>query len=144
METARAWLTAVLTLVFCFGYVISDVSSGGHSDAMGPLTVFLVVIGSATAAFLIVHAPLLLSEAQKRSQVAAATRSYVEVLEQSREFAPIVVPGLHLEQGEFAIRHDRATLGEWRMARVGGGIGTSVRIGRVPIAAIWAASMASS
>jgi hypothetical protein len=48
-------------------------------------------------------------------------------------FAPITVPGLHLEQGEFGIRHDRATLAQVRTARIGAGLGTRVRVGGSPI-----------
>ena len=70
---------------------------------------------------------------QALDQLTSATRGYIEALEQSRVFAPIAVPGLHLEQGEFAIRHDRATLAEVRTARIGGGLGTRVRVGGFPI-----------
>jgi hypothetical protein len=77
--------------------------------------------------------------AKKLDPLVATTRDYIEGLEQSRVFAPVVVPGLHLEQGEFVVRHGRATLGEWHRARVGGVrsapifLGTRVRVGRVPI-----------
>jgi hypothetical protein len=71
--------------------------------------------------------------AKKLDQLTAATRGYIEALEQSRVFAPVSVPGLHLEQGEFVVRYGRATLGEWRRVRVGGGVGTRVRIGSFPI-----------
>jgi hypothetical protein len=40
---------------------------------------------------------------------------------------------LHLEQGEFAVRYDWATLAESRSVRVGGALGTRVRIGGFPI-----------
>jgi hypothetical protein len=70
---------------------------------------------------------------KKLDQLTSATRGYIEALEQSRVFAPIAMPGLHLEQGEFAIRHDRATLAEVRRARIGGGLGTRVRVGGFPI-----------
>ena len=63
--------------------------------------------------------------AKKLDQLTAATRGYIEALEQNRVFAPVVaVPGLHLEQKEFAVRCDRATLAEFRQARIGGGVGT--------------------
>ena len=77
--------------------------------------------------------------AKKLDQLTAATRGYIEALEQSRVFAPVAVPGLHLEQGEFVVRCDRATLGEFGRARVarGGGppiyLGTRVRVGGFPI-----------
>jgi hypothetical protein len=65
-------------------------------------------------------------------KVTVATRGYLEALEQGRVFAPVTVP-VHLEQGEFPIRHDRATMAEVRRARVGGGLGTRVRVGGFPI-----------
>jgi hypothetical protein len=77
--------------------------------------------------------------AKKLDQLTAATRGYIEALEQSRVFAPVSVPGLHLEQGEFVVRCERATLGEFGRARVarGGGspvyVGTRVRVGGFPI-----------
>jgi hypothetical protein len=70
---------------------------------------------------------------KKLDQLTSATRGYIEALEQSRVFAPITVPGLHLEQGEFGIRHDRATLAQVRTARIGAGLGTRVRVGGSPI-----------
>jgi hypothetical protein len=70
---------------------------------------------------------------KKIDKVTATTRGYLEALEHSRMFAPVAVPGLHLEQGEFAIRHDRATLAEITRARVGAGLGTRVRVGGFPI-----------
>src|SRR6516165_5320549 len=48
--------------------------------------------------------------AKSLDPLVAMTRDYIEGLEQSRVFAPVVVPGLHLEQGEFVVRHGRATL----------------------------------
>ena len=48
--------------------------------------------------------------ADKLDQFAAEVRGYVDTLEQSRTFSPIVVPRLHLEQGEFTVRSDRAKL----------------------------------
>ena len=42
--------------------------------------------------------------AEELKQITAATRAYIEDLEQSRAFTPIAVPRLHLEQGEFAVR----------------------------------------
>jgi hypothetical protein len=74
-----------------------------------------------------------LQAAEKLDQLTAATRSYIETLEQRRTFAPVALPGLHLEPTEFAMRHDDATLAEFRRARVGGGIGTRVRVGGFPI-----------
>jgi hypothetical protein len=74
-----------------------------------------------------------LQAAEKLNQLTNATRSYIETLDQSRTFAPIALAGLHLEPKEFAIRHDNATLGEYRRAGVGGGIGTRVRVGGFPI-----------
>jgi hypothetical protein len=72
-------------------------------------------------------------QATKLNQLTSVTRDYIEAFEQSRVFAPVVVPGLHLEQGEFAIRHERATLAEVRRARIGSGLGTRVRVGGFPI-----------
>ncbi len=69
----------------------------------------------------------------KLHQATGEIRDYIEALEQRRAFAPVAVPGLHLETGEFAIRHDRATLAEIQTARVGGGLGTRVRAGGFPI-----------
>jgi hypothetical protein len=71
--------------------------------------------------------------AEKFHQLTDATRSYIDGLEQSRAFTPVEVLGLHLEQGEFAVKHDSATLAEMSRSRVGGGIGTRVRIGGFPI-----------
>jgi hypothetical protein len=70
---------------------------------------------------------------QATKKLESATRGNIEALEQSRVFAPITVPGLHLEQGEFSIRHDRATLAEVRTAGIGAGLGTRVRVGGFPI-----------
>jgi hypothetical protein len=70
---------------------------------------------------------------QKINEITATTRDYLQALEQSRTFAPVAVPGLHLEHGEFAVRNDPATLAEYRQARLGGGVGTRVRIGGFPI-----------
>jgi hypothetical protein len=43
------------------------------------------------------------------------------------------VPGLHLRKGEFVVRHDRATLKKFVSTRVGGGLGTRVRVFGFPI-----------
>jgi len=81
----------------------------------------------------VLHAIKNRRQAEKLDRVTAATRGYIEALEQSRVFAPLAVPDLHLEQGEFAVRQDRATLAEFRRARIGGGLGTRVRVGGFPI-----------
>jgi hypothetical protein len=70
---------------------------------------------------------------EKLNQLIASTRAYIETLERDRAFVAVAVPGLHLEEGEFAVRHDRAKLEEFHRVRVGGGLGTRVRIGKIPI-----------
>jgi hypothetical protein len=132
-------LFCVLSIVFLIGFIIFH-ASGHTGDEMSQLSIPLVVAGSMAAAFLAAFGLPLLNAiksrrqaAEKLDQLTAATRAYIEALEQSRVFAPVAVPGLHLEQREFAIRHDRATLAEFRRARVGGGLGTRVRVGGFPI-----------
>jgi hypothetical protein len=112
-------------------------------DAMEMIAAFLVAI--TVICFGIGLLQLAIKSSQRRAaakkldQLTAATRGYIEALEQSRVFAPVAVPGLHLEQGEFVVRCDRATLGEFGRARVarGGGSstypGTRVRAGSFPI-----------
>jgi hypothetical protein len=70
---------------------------------------------------------------QKLGELATATRSYLEGLDQSRSFTPVAVPGLHLQRGEFAIRRDQATLAEFARERLGGGLGTRIHVGGFPI-----------
>jgi hypothetical protein len=90
-----------------------------------------VIVGSSIGIWL--HLSSRRQDRQKFDQLAASTRGYIEALEQSRAFPPVTVPGLHLEHGEFAVRYDRARLAEITRARVGGGLGTRVRVGRFPI-----------
>ena len=92
---------------------------------------------TAIIALLVVVVPVVMIEKWKTNkeltQLIASTRTYIETLERSRTFVAVDVPGLHLERGEFAIRHDRANLKEFRRASVSGGLGTRVRIGKIPI-----------
>lgn len=128
------FLFAVLfIIVFSIAFVIVVPS---------PSLVTLVVagsIGGALVGLLVVLLTLLTAKKKQRQaaeelqQITAATRAYIEDLEQRHAFAPVAVPGLHLEQGEFAVRHDRATLAESRLVKLGGGLGTSVRVGGFPI-----------
>lgn len=135
----RGVLFAVLSAVFAIGFTIFYAL--GHTDAeVGQLSVPLVVGGGMVAAALAVIGSPVLSvitgrrqAAEKLERLTAAIRGCIEALEQRRVFAPVTVPGLHLEQGEFAVRHDHATLAELRRARVGGGLGTRVRVGGFPI-----------
>jgi hypothetical protein len=137
MIVVRVLFFGMLSAVFCFilGY------ANRHVDAeVGQLSVPLVVAGSMTLAALIVFGEQVLNAlkgrrqaTRKLNQLTAATRGYIESLEQSRAFTPIKVPGLHLEQGEFAVRHEDATLGEFASARVGDGLGTRVPVGGFPI-----------
>jgi hypothetical protein len=69
----------------------------------------------------------------KLDELTAGTRNFIELLEENREFSDVRVPGLHLRNGEFAVRHDRATLAKFIRARVGGGLGTRVRVAGFPI-----------
>jgi hypothetical protein len=71
--------------------------------------------------------------AEKLNQLTIETRSFIESLEQSREFPDVNASGLHLSAGEFLVRRERATLAKFTRARVGGGIGTRVRVAGFPI-----------
>jgi hypothetical protein len=50
-----------------------------------------------------------------------------------RQFPDVKVPGLHLRDGEFVVRHERATLAKFVKTRIAGGLGTRVRIAGFPI-----------
>jgi hypothetical protein len=112
-----------------FGATSNTVTGAGAMS-----TVLLTfVVGMAAVGSLLIAEKRTRQAAEELKQIAAATRAYIEDLEQSRAFTPIAVPRLHLEQGEFAVRYGRATLAESRSVRVGGGLGTRVRIGGFPI-----------
>lgn len=137
MWALRGLLFGVLALVFSIGFIV--IYSLNHTDAeVDELSIPLVIAGSFAAAALVAFGQPVQNAITNRRQAAtklgqatAEICGYIEALEQRRVFAPVAVPGLHLEQGEFAIRHDRATLAEVRTARVGGGLGT--RVGGFPI-----------
>jgi hypothetical protein len=137
------FLRTILTifLAFIIYVVIIIAYASTHTDAdVGHLSIpFLFAVSVAGGALIAFGSPYLRSrKAQKETSkkldgLATAIRSYIEGLERTRTFAPVEVPGLHLEKGEFAIRHDRATLAEFMRARVGGGVGTRVRVAGFPI-----------
>jgi hypothetical protein len=135
----RVFLFALVSIVFLIGFIIFYASR--HTDAeVGQLSVLLIVAGSMATAALVVFGPVALRAstnrrpaAEKLDQLIASTRAYIETLERSRAFVAVEVPGLHLEQREFTVRHDPAKLAEFRSARVGGGVGTRVRVGGFPI-----------
>jgi hypothetical protein len=97
------------------------------------LTLFVVSMAAVAVVSFLIADKRRQQAAEELKQITVATRAYIEDLEQSRAFTPIAVPRLHLEQGEFAVRYGRATLAESRSVRVGGGLGTRVRIGGFPI-----------
>jgi len=135
MGLARGFLFAVLALVFGIGFIV--IYALGHTDAeVGQLSIPLIVGGSLVAAALcafgrpVADAVRNRRQASKRlGQLTDEIRNYVNALERRRTFPPVALSGLHLERGEFAIRHDRVTLAEVRPARVGAGLGTRVRVG---------------
>ena len=135
----RMFFFVLLSIAFMVGFIIHY--GDGHTPAeIRELSVLLVVAGSMATAALVVFGPVAVRAstnrrqgAEKVDQLIASTRAYIETLERSRAFVAVEVPGLHLEQGEFTVRHDRAKLAEFRSARVGGGVGTRVRVGGFPI-----------
>lgn len=139
MIVVRFFLFVFLSFVFYVGFIIAY--GGEHTDAeVGQLPIPLTLALATLAAEVTVFGGPVVDAIKRRRQatdklsvLTAATRGYVEALEQSRSFAPLTVPGLHLEQGEFAVRHERATLAEFSRATVGGGLGTRVRVGGFPI-----------
>jgi hypothetical protein len=126
----------VVSSVFWIGFALYVVATHPERGQLAALLAIGGPIGTVVA--LIVGAKIDASKnrqraAEKLSQLIASTRAYIETLERSRAFVAVEVPGLHLEQGEFTVRHDRAKLAEFRSARVGGGVGTRVRVGGFPI-----------
>jgi hypothetical protein len=134
LETVvRVIFFVLLSIVFLIGFVVLYPNPG-------QLSIPLVVAGVMATAVLVVYGPVALKATinrrqavQKLHQLTASIRTYIETLERNRVFVAVEVPGLHLEQGEFTVRHDRATLAEFRRATVGGGRGTHVRVGGFPI-----------
>lgn len=135
----RMFFFVLLSIAFMVGFIIHY--GDGHTPAeVRELSVLLVVAGSAATAALVTFGPVAIKmltnrrqAAEQLSQLITSIRTYIESLERSRTFVAVEVPGLHLEKGEFAVRHDRATLAQFRKARVGGGLGTRVRVGGFPI-----------
>lgn len=72
-------------------------------------------------------------DAEKLNQLIADTRSFIENLERCHEFPDVKVSGLHLRDGEFVVRHEKATLAKFVKTRVAGGLGTRVRVAGFPI-----------
>jgi hypothetical protein len=133
----RVFLFVVFSVVYSFVFMMAFVIV---NPAPSQLSALLVLAGSMTVSALMVFVlPRLTAKkkqrqaAEKLDELTAATRGYIEDLEQRRVFAPVTVPGLHLEEGEFAVRHERTALAEYTRARVGGGLGTRVRVGGFPI-----------
>jgi hypothetical protein len=129
----------VLSVVFAIGFIILYAIS--HTDAeAGQLSVIAVVSGSFAAAALAVFGPEVMraiggrkQAAEKLDKLTTDTRNFIEHLEQCREFSDVKVSGLHLRDGEFVVRCERATLAKFSQARVGGGLGTRVRVAGFPI-----------
>ena len=71
--------------------------------------------------------------AEKLRKLITDTRGFIENLEHSREFPDVKVSGLHLSDGEFVVRNEKAVLAKFVKTRVAGGVGTRVRVAGFPI-----------
>jgi hypothetical protein len=128
MRASRVFFVVALVVCGMLSVVFAVDLASGNTHNLLSFAIALLGTGIGLAGVLTSKKPQ-----QSVEQLVVATRGYIEELEQSRTFAPLTVSNLHLEQGEFAIRHERATLVELTRARVGGGLGTRVRVGGIPI-----------
>ena len=60
-------------------------------------------------------------------------RSYIERLNHSRAFPTVEMLNVNAQAGEFGLLHESTTLFELKSHRVGGGAGTRIKVGKVPI-----------